>query len=74
VARHAGAATADVEVRTGDGRLTLQVTDDGRGVGDAERRGGLADARRRAEDRGGEFDVAPARPQGTRLTWSVPIG
>lgn len=74
VARHAGAATADVEVRTADGRLTLQVTDDGRGIGDADRRGGLADVRRRAEDRRGEFDVAPARPQGTRLIWSVPIG
>ncbi|MCF6506041.1 GAF domain-containing sensor histidine kinase [Blastococcus sp. MG754426] len=73
-AKHARASTVDVDVRTGDGRLTLRVTDDGSGVGDATRRSGLAGLRRRADGHGGAFHICPAHPRGTRLTWSVPLG
>ena len=74
VAKHAGASGVDVDVQAGDGRLTLHVTDDGRGIDDTGRRSGLANLRRRAENRNGEFSLAPAQPHGTRLSWSVPIG
>ncbi|MGZ4505808.1 MAG: GAF domain-containing protein [Blastococcus sp.] len=74
VARHAAARTVQVDLRSEDGRLTLRVTDDGCGVGETTRLSGLANLRRRAEDRGGEFALAPAQPNGTALTWWVPLG
>lgn len=73
VARHAGACSAEVDVTVAGGRLTLQVTDDGHGMGDATRRSGLANLRRRAENHGGAFEVSPAEPSGTNLCWSVSI-
>jgi signal transduction histidine kinase len=74
LARHAAATAAHVDVAVAAGRLTLTVTDDGRGPGEAERRSGLANMRRRAEEHGGEFSLGAAEPRGTRLRWSVPIG
>jgi signal transduction histidine kinase len=74
VARHAGARTADVDITAARGRLVLAVSDDGRGMGSTTRASGLANMRRRAEAHGGGFDVAAARPAGTRLTWWVPTG
>ena len=73
VGKHAAAGSADVDVATVDGRLVLRVTDDGRGVGEIGRRSGLDNMRRRAEERGGEFELAPHRPTGTVLAWSVPL-
>ena len=73
VARHARASRADVEVSATAGELTLEVTDDGVGMGASTRRSGLANLRRRAEHRGGTFTVEPAEPSGTRLRWSVPL-
>jgi signal transduction histidine kinase len=74
VARHARARTAEVDVAaTADG-LTLQVADDGVGIGEVTRSSGLANLRRRAEQRGGSFTVEAREPSGTLLRWSVPIG
>jgi len=42
------------------------------GVGDATASGGLVNLRLRAEELGGTFDVEPADPRGTRLSWRVP--
>jgi signal transduction histidine kinase len=53
--------------------LTLEVTDDGVGIGEVTRSSGLANLRRRAAQRGGTFAVAPREPSGTLLRWSVPI-
>ena len=74
VAKHAGASRVEVDLQAADGRLTLQVTDDGRGIDDTGRRSGLANLRGRAENRGGEFTFASTQPHGTRLSWSVPVG
>ena len=68
---HAGASGADVEVDVADGAVAVCVTFDG--LGDTEGHGGLAVVRRRAEERGGAWDVA-SLPRGTRLSWSMPIG
>jgi signal transduction histidine kinase len=73
VARHARAGRADVEVTATGSDLTLEVTDDGVGMGPVPRRSGLANLRRRAEQRGGAFSVEPGEPSGTRLRWSVPL-
>jgi signal transduction histidine kinase len=73
VARHAGATRADVEVTATGSDLALEVSDDGVGMGPSTRRSGLANMRRRAENRGGTFVVEPNDPSGTRLRWSVPI-
>jgi len=73
VARHAGATRADVDVSVTGDELTLQVTDDGVGMGAVTRRSGLANMRRRAEQRGGTLAVMAAEPTGTRIRWSVPL-
>ena len=72
VARHAGAASVAVDLAATGDTVTLEVTDDGRGVPDGGRRSGLLNMRRRAERRGGGFTVAPRHPAGTALCWSVP--
>ncbi|MGB0114885.1 MAG: hypothetical protein WBP59_16825, partial [Ilumatobacteraceae bacterium] len=55
-----------------DATLTAVVADDGVGVDDSARRGGLDNLRARAERRRGDFVVARGTLGGTRLTWSVP--
>jgi signal transduction histidine kinase len=76
-ARHANASQVDVTVDTSsDGMLTVQVTDDGTGIGDGGRRSGLRNLAGRAEKLGGELRLEPADPgaprPGTRLEWRVP--
>jgi signal transduction histidine kinase len=72
-ARHARATVVDVELTAADGRLTLDVRDDGGGIGKTTRRSGLANLRHRAEHHGGTLAV-DSGSGGTRLTWSVPLG
>ena len=73
VARHARAASAEVDVAATADRLTVDIRDDGIGLGPTDRRSGLDNLRRRADRRGGTFAVAPREPTGTRLSWSVPL-
>ncbi|MFD4656887.1 GAF domain-containing protein [Kitasatospora sp. NPDC058444] len=71
-ARHAGADAVTVTV-TADSELTLTVTDDGVGLPEGGRRGGLANLADRAAALGGTF-TARARPEGgTELVWRVPL-
>jgi signal transduction histidine kinase len=73
VARHAQAGQADVAVTATGTALTVQITDDGVGLGAVTRRSGLANLRRRAEQRGGALTVTDVEPTGTRIRWSVPL-
>jgi two-component system, NarL family, sensor histidine kinase DevS len=73
VARHAAAGTAVVELTATGGRLELRVSDDGRGMGAATRRSGLANLRRRAEAHEGALELIPRSPSGTTLRWTVPL-
>jgi signal transduction histidine kinase len=73
VARHAAATDARVSVYAGGGTLTLTVTDNGAGIGDAVPRGGLVSLRERAERWGGTCEWEPAHPTGTALRWHVPL-
>ena len=74
VARHASATTAQLSVFATTTRLTVTISDDGIGVGDAARRSGLDNMRRRAEDRNGSMAIAEVPDLGgTSLVWMVPI-
>jgi two-component system, NarL family, sensor histidine kinase DevS len=73
VARHARAASVEVDVAATADRLTVDVRDDGVGLGRTDRRSGLDNLRRRAERRGGTCTVGPREPAGTWLSWSVPL-
>jgi len=73
--RHGGARHVTYEVDADEAGLTLVVRDDGAGL-DAERVShggrGLHSMRRRAEELGGRFDLAPADGGGAEVRWSVP--
>jgi signal transduction histidine kinase len=73
VARHAHARHVEIGVSVVGGRLVATVADDGVGMGDATPTGGLNNMRTRAEELSGAFTVAPRRPTGTILTWTVPV-
>ena len=73
VARHAGPARSRSPWPPATDRLTVDVRDDGVGLGSTDRRSGLDNLRRRAERRGGSFDVRAREQAGTWLCWSVPL-
>lgn len=77
VARHANATRVDVRLSGEDGALRLDVSDDGRGIRDAERDAigslGLLGMRERARTFRGELDVAPRRDGGTAVTLRLPL-
>jgi signal transduction histidine kinase len=75
VARHAQASSVRVAITAViDAReLSIEVVDDGVGLGPSERRSGLANLRKRAESRGGTFLAETADAGGTLIRWSVPI-
>ncbi|WP_370291307.1 GAF domain-containing protein [Nocardioides sp.] len=69
--RHSGARTVEVIVAAGDD-VVLTVGDDGRGIDPEAVESGLANIRRRAEQRGGTLEITSAPERGTRLVWRVP--
>ena len=71
-ARHAHATATDIDLTARPDRLTVDIRDNGGGLGDTTRRSGLANMRRRAEHHHGTFAIASIHPTGTHLTWSVP--
>jgi signal transduction histidine kinase len=72
---HASAGRAWVEIRDGDGALTLVVTDDGRGATTStERTGqGLAGMRERVGLYGGELVAGPRPEGGFRVEATFPL-
>jgi two-component system, NarL family, sensor histidine kinase DevS len=79
VARHARATHASVEVCASGAEVSIELTDDGVGVGSTDGPGGLANLRRRAELLGGSFEVISPLPErhdhggGTSLRWAIPL-
>jgi signal transduction histidine kinase len=72
-ARHARARSVEVTVTAAAGRVTVDVIDDGIGVGEPARRSGLANMRSRADDLDGAFNLGPGpHGVGTHVHWSVP--
>ena len=72
IARHAHAHTADVDLTRHPQWLTLDIRDDGTGLGDTTRRSGLTNMRHRAQHHGGTLTLTPCDPTGTWLSWSIP--
>jgi signal transduction histidine kinase len=74
VARHASATAVALNLHATSSRLTVTISDDGVGMGDADRRSGLDNMRERAEHRNGSMVIAEVPDLGgTTLVWTVPI-
>jgi signal transduction histidine kinase len=75
VTRHAGPATATVLVAYGDDGLTVQVDDDGKGVGSGNGRlgNGIRGMRERAAALGGELAAGPRPGGGFRVRARLPL-
>jgi len=71
-ARHAGASAVRLAVRAHDGRLRLEVADDGRGGASELPGSGLEGLRGRVEALDGTFDLESPAGSGTRLVVEVP--
>jgi signal transduction histidine kinase len=70
-ARHARATAVTIALARQDGLITLDVTDNGRGLGTPARSSGLASMRRRAERNGGTLQATTPAGGGTRLAWTA---
>ncbi|HWM18619.1 MAG TPA: hypothetical protein VNO51_02950 [Ilumatobacteraceae bacterium] len=53
--------------------MTVEVLDNGRGIGEPGRRSGLSNLAHRAFQLGGEFEVRQRAEGGTSVRWSVPL-
>ena len=72
-AKHARASIAHVELRAGDGRLQLSVSDDGVGGATSDDGSGLVGLTDRVEALGGTILVDSPPGKGTRLEVDLPI-
>ncbi len=72
VARHAESTRARVVVRSGNGLISLTVTDNGKGMSAAPHSSGTRNMAERARRLGGDCVWTSARPTGTRVWWHVP--
>ena len=77
IVRHAGASHVSVALMVGRARLTLSITDDGRGFDPAAPTPtghlGLVGMRERARAVGGALDIESEPGRGTTLRLSVPL-
>lgn len=78
VARHAGATRVSIALEVKSDVVTLEVTDDGRGITDAAASGpaslGILGMRERAAAQGGVLEVGPRAGGGTRVAaWFPPL-
>jgi signal transduction histidine kinase len=70
-ARHAHATAVSISLALKDGLITLDITDNGRGLGTPARSSGLSSMRRRAERNGGTFQLSTPASGGTHLSWTA---
>ena len=74
VAKHAQAGSASVEVAMSDGKLVIEVIDDGVGGADTERGSGLRGLADRVEALGGRLRIWTPHGGGTRVRAELPCG
>ncbi len=79
IVRHAKATAVSLRLRLAASSFTLEIEDDGRGLGGpdakaAETRNGLRNMRKRMEDIGGSFSIGPAHVKGTLVRLVAPLG
>ena len=70
-ARHAHATAVSISLVLKDRLITLDITDNGRGIGTPARSSGLSSMRRRAERNHGTFQLTTPAGGGTRLSWTA---
>jgi signal transduction histidine kinase len=73
IAKHASASRVSVSVATGDGRVRIEVEDDGLGGADPARGTGLRGLADRIEALGGTLHVESPAGAGTRLAAEIPF-
>jgi signal transduction histidine kinase len=73
IAKHASASRVSVSVRTGNGRVSIEIEDDGVGGADLVRGTGLRGLADRVEALGGTFHVESPAGGGTRLAAEIPL-
>jgi signal transduction histidine kinase len=74
VTRHARARSASVQIVQCDGRLEIEISDDGIGGADADRGSGLRGLADRLDAISGSLDVDSPPGDGTRLRAVIPCG
>jgi two-component system, NarL family, sensor histidine kinase UhpB len=72
--RHSEASTIAVSLTAADGRVILDVSDDGRGLDDGPPGAGIQGMRERALLIGAELQIESAAGEGTRIKLQVPAG
>ncbi|WFR71219.1 hypothetical protein P9209_18550 [Prescottella defluvii] len=70
--RHSGADSVRIVVDVGD-RVTVEVVDDGSGIGEPVERSGLADLVGASGGGRGTFERGSSAAGGTRIVWSAPV-
>jgi signal transduction histidine kinase len=78
VVRHAHASSVSLRLRLEPARFTLEIEDDGRGLGGldpkaAQTRNGLRNMRKRMEDVGGSFSIGPGPERGAVVRLTAPL-
>jgi PAS domain S-box-containing protein len=71
--KHADASRARVTVEVQDGRLRLEISDDGKGGADTSKGTGLLGLRDRAEAEGGTLVIVSPPGRGTTITAALPL-
>ena len=69
-ARHAHATRLEISTALAHNLLTLEITDNGHGLGTPTRSSGLTNMRRRAEHHHGTLTITTPDQGGTHLTWT----
>jgi signal transduction histidine kinase len=74
ITKHASASRVSISVTTGDGRVRIEVEDDGLGGADPASGTGLRGLADRVEALGGTFHLESPPGTGTRLAAEIPLG
>jgi signal transduction histidine kinase len=74
VAKHAAATHASVQVRHTNGRLTVEVSDDGIGGADPAVGSGLRGLADRVSALEGRLEIDSGHERGTRIAATIPCG
>ena len=75
IVRHAGATRAHISIGSSEGRLTIVISDNGRGASTVKRDGhyGVRGMQERAESHGGHIVFQPSAEGGLEVVVSLPI-
>ncbi len=74
ISKHASASRVSISVTSNDGRVRIEIEDDGRGGADPARGTGLRGLADRVEALGGALYVESPKGAGTRLAAEIPLG